>query len=165
MPREAKTLEGSRLGAVPRGDGTVDLTVWAPLVETLEVHAAAGVHRLEREDGGVHAGRFPCAPGDHYLLALDGTEAYPDPCSAFQPHGVRGPSEVVDHASFTWSDAAWPGLQLDELALYELHVGTFTEEGTFDAVVPRLSGLRELGVTAIELMPVCTFPGERGWGY
>ena len=164
MPGEAKTRSASRLGAVPRDDGSVELSVWAPLVETLEVHVAAGVHALERLDEGFHAGSFPGAAGDQYLLALDGAETVPDPCSAFQPHGVRGPSEVVDH-TFDWSDDEWEGVALDDLVLYELHVGTFTEEGTFDAVVPRLPGLRNLGVTAIELMPVATFPGERGWGY
>jgi maltooligosyltrehalose trehalohydrolase len=87
----------------------------------------------------------------------------PDPCSRSQPGGVRGPSRIVDTASF--AIAAGPQLALEELVLYELHVGTFTPEGTFDAVIPRLAGLRELGVTAIELMPVATFPGSRGWGY
>src|SRR5207302_2317176 len=78
---------------------------------------------------------------------------------------VTGPSRVLDTAAFEWRDDGWAGLTLDELVLYELHVGTFSEEGTFDGIVPRLCGLRELGVTAIELMPVATFSGERGWGY
>jgi maltooligosyltrehalose trehalohydrolase len=78
---------------------------------------------------------------------------------------VRGPSAVVDTGAFAWTDERWAGVALDDLVIYELHVGTFTEEGTFDAVIPELRGLRELGVTAIELMPVATFPGERGWGY
>ena len=95
---------------------------------------------------------------------LDG-EAWPDPCSRFQPEGVRGPSRVVDPGAFAWTDGGWQGLALDELVLYELHVGTFTQEGTFDAAIPHLEELRELGVTAIELMPVATFPGDRGWGY
>jgi maltooligosyltrehalose trehalohydrolase len=154
-----------RLGAVPDDDGTVALTVWAPSADTLEVHAADGAHPLERGADGLYTGRFPGRAGDQYLLALDGAATYPDPCSRYQPHGVRGPSQVVDPSSFEWTDSGRRSVALDELVLYELHVGTFSEEGTFDGVIPRLRRLRELGVTAIELMPVATFPGERGWGY
>jgi maltooligosyltrehalose trehalohydrolase len=153
------------LGAVPRDDGTVELTVWAPNARTLDVHTATGAHPLERGEQGFYAGRFPGRAGDQYLLAVDGTEAYPDPCSRFQPHGVRGPSEVVDPGAFAWTDSAWQGVTLDELVVYELHVGAFSEEGTFAGAIPYLAGLRRLGVTAIELMPIATFPGERGWGY
>jgi maltooligosyltrehalose trehalohydrolase len=126
------------------------------------VHAADGAHLLELGDDGIHSGVFG---GGEYLLAVDDTETYPDPCSRHQPYGVRGPSTVVDAPAFAWTDAAWPGLTVDDVCIYELHVGTFSEEGTFDGVIPRLRALRELGVTAIELMPVATFPGERGWGY
>jgi maltooligosyltrehalose trehalohydrolase len=104
-------------------------------------------------------------PGDDYLFVLDGDRAWPDPCSRFQPDGVRGPSRIVEPRSFVWNDEDWRGVPLEQLVLYELHVGTFTPEGTFDAIVPRLPGLRELGVTAIELMPIATFPGSRNWGY
>jgi maltooligosyltrehalose trehalohydrolase len=154
-----------QLGAVPRGDGTVEVRVWAPSVESLDVHTAKGVHALERGGDGVYRGSFPGGAGDEYLLAVNGLETYPDPMSRHQPYGVRGPSAVVDVGAFEWTDAAWEGIALDDLVLYELHVGTFSEEGTFDGVVPRLRALRDLGVTAIELMPVATFPGERGWGY
>ena len=139
--------------------------MWAPNAATLEVHAADGAHPLERGDDGLFAGRFPGRAGDQYLLAIDGAETYPDPCSRYQPYGVRGPSQIVDPGAFEWTDESWQGIALDELVLYELHVGTFSDEGTFEGVIPRLRGLRELGVTAIELMPVATFPGERGWGY
>jgi maltooligosyltrehalose trehalohydrolase len=128
----------------------------------LEVHAATGVEALERGDDGIHRGEFN---GEEYLLAIDGAETFPDPCSRHQPYGVRGASAVVDPRAFAWTDAAWQGLILDDLVIYELHVGTFSDEGTFDGVIPRLRVLRELGITAIELMPVDTFPGERGWGY
>jgi maltooligosyltrehalose trehalohydrolase len=87
----------------------------------------------------------------------------PDPCSRFQPEGIKGPSRIVDTSAF--EIAPGPAIALDELVLYELHVGTFSREGTFDGVIPHLAELRELGVTALELMPVATFPGERGWGY
>jgi maltooligosyltrehalose trehalohydrolase len=153
------------LGAVPVGDGTVELTVWGPSARTLHLHIAEGAHVLERANDGCFTGRFPGEAGDEYLLAVDGAETYPDPCSRSQPYGVRGPSQVVDPAAFEWTDSGWRGVSLDELVVYEVHVGTFSEDGTFDGVVPRLPALRELGVTALELMPVATFPGERGWGY
>ncbi len=148
-----------RLGAVPLGDGTVELCVWAPGAGSVSVRLDGEIE-LER-DGELWSGRFR---GDDYRLMVDGAE-WPDPCSRWQPEGVNGPSRELDTASFSWSDNGWDGLSLDGLVIYELHVGTFSEEGTFDGVVPRLRALRELGVTAIELMPVATFPGDRGWGY
>ncbi len=148
------------LGAVPNGDGAVDVCVWAPSCASVAVRAGAETTPLER-DGEYWRGTFT---GEEYVLVADGKE-WPDPCSRWQPEGVRGPSRVVDTSAFEWTDADWHGLKLDELVIYELHVGTFSEEGTFAGVIPRLTGLRELGVTAIELMPVATFPGERGWGY
>jgi len=152
---------GAALGAVPAGDDTASIRVWAPAAESLEVVAGGGRTPLER-DGDYWQGTFA---GDDYLLCIDGRQEYPDPCSRWQPEGVRGPSRVLDPGGFEWSDESWSGVPLDELVLYELHVGTFSEAGTFDGAIPRLAGLRELGVTAIELMPVATFPGERGWGY
>jgi maltooligosyltrehalose trehalohydrolase len=103
-------------------------------------------------------------PGRRYLLRLDGARDRPDPASRHQPEGVHGPSEVVN-ASFPWTDAGWFGRPLREYVTYELHVGTFSSEGTFDGVVPHLDALRELGATAVELMPVAEFPGRRNWGY
>jgi maltooligosyltrehalose trehalohydrolase len=150
----------SRLGAVPREDGTVEICVWSPAPSRVAVRSDGRETPLERE-GEYWRGTFP---GTDYLLVADGLE-WPDPCSRRQPEGVRGPSRVLDTGAFSWSDEGWDGVLLDDLVLYELHVGTFTGEGTFDAVVPRLRALRDLGVTAIELMPVATFPGERGWGY
>ena len=151
-----------RLGAIPTGDGDFELTVWAPKARRLDVLAADAAHPLERAGDELFSGTFP---GGEYLLAVDGADLWPDPCSRFQPYGVRGASATVDPAAFEWTDAAWSGVTLDDLVLYELHVGTFTEEGTFDAAIARLPALAELGVTAIEVMPIATFPGERGWGY
>jgi maltooligosyltrehalose trehalohydrolase len=148
-----------RLGTVPVGDGTVEVCVWAPAARSVAVRSDEEVE-LEPEDE-FWVGRFA---GEDYRLVVDGT-AWPDPCSRWQPEGVGGPSRVLDVGSFDWSDGGWDGVALDDLVLYELHVGTFSQEGTFDGVIPHLAGLRELGVTAIELMPVATFPGERGWGY
>ena len=90
---------------------------------------------------------------------------FPDPVSRWQPEGVHGPSRIVDAASFPWSDQDWRGIPLEDYLIYELHTGTFTPEGTFESIIPRLPYLRELGVTAIELMPVAEFPGRRNWGY
>jgi maltooligosyltrehalose trehalohydrolase len=138
----------------------VEIEVWAPKARTLAVHTAEGAHALEHGAGDLWTGTFPGAHGTEYLLCLDDAVTHPDPCSRWQPYGVRGPSAVVR------TQRSEPiGLGLDELVLYELHVGTFTEEGTFDAAARRLPQLRELGVTAVEVMPVATFPGERGWGY
>ena len=148
------------LGAVPQSTGVVDVSVWAPKARSLAVHAADGVHPLERGEGGVFSGTFPGEHGTEYLLCLDDGETYPDPCSRWQPYGVRGPSAVAQ-----LRPGERIGLSLDDLVLYELHIGAFTEEGTFDAAVAKLPQLRALGVTAIEVMPVATFPGERGWGY
>jgi len=103
--------------------------------------------------------------GTDYLYRLDRKIDRPDPASHWQPFGIDRASRVVDHSAFAWHDGSWGGRRLDELVIYELHVGTFTPEGTFAAVIPRLAQLAELGITAIELMPVAQFPGERNWGY
>jgi maltooligosyltrehalose trehalohydrolase len=127
------------------------------------VRLEGGDEALTETDDGVWEGHAPAPPGDDYRFVLDGADAWPDPCSRWQPEGIRGPSRILDTAAFEIEPG--PALALDELVLYELHVGTFSREGTFDGVIPRLAGLRELGITAIELMPVATFPGNRGWGY
>ena len=152
-------------GAVPVDERDVELRVWAPSVRALAVDVAHGRVALDPVGDGVWEARVAAVAGAEYRLVVDGGETYPDPCSRAQPYGVRGPSAVVDTGAFAWTDEGWKGVALDDLVIYELHVGTFTDEGTFDAVIPRLRGLRALGVTAIELMPVATFAGERGWGY
>jgi maltooligosyltrehalose trehalohydrolase len=150
-------------GAVPLSGGGVEFRVWAPSASRVGVRVRGNEHDLEPVGDGVHAAEIAAAPGDDYLFVLDGEHALPDPASRLQPEGIRGPSRVVDTSRF--EIAAGPDLRLDELVLYELHVGTFTDEGTFEAAIPHLGRLRELGVTAVELMPVATFPGRRGWGY
>ena len=156
-------------GAVPHGDG-VGFSVWAPHAQRVDVllesGAAVGAHRLEIAESSVFSGWIAGARhGDDYRFSLDGGEPRPDPVSRHQPGGVHGPSRVVDPSCFSWSDGGWRGRPMNELVLYELHVGTFTPEGTFDAVIPRLNELADLGVTAVELMPVAEFPGARNWGY
>ena len=152
------------LGAVPLEEDLVEFRVWAPAADTVAVRVDGRDHGLAHAGDGVWQSDVASEVGSDYLYLLDG-DAWPDPCSRFQPEGVRGPSRVVDPGRFAWSDEGWGGVALEDLAIYELHVGTFSAEGTFDGVIPYLPGLRELGVTAIELMPVATFPGDRGWGY
>jgi maltooligosyltrehalose trehalohydrolase len=103
--------------------------------------------------------------GDLYRFQLDRNPPWPDPASRYQPQGIHGPSQLLDASAFLWSDDQWPGVARERLTLYELHVGTFTTEGTFAAATEKLSSLRDLGVTAIELMPIADFPGSRNWGY
>lgn len=157
-------LETRPLGAVPLGGGRVAFRVWAPRAGRVRVRVGGRLHDLEPSEGAWE-GEVAAEPGERYVYVLGEGDERPDPCSRFQPDGIRGPSAVVDPSRFAWTDDGWEGLELAELVIYELHPGTFTSEGTFDAVIPHLRGLRELGVTAVELMPVATFPGERGWGY
>lgn len=140
--------------------------VWAPRPDTVELVLPDGRRPMDRDDRGWwrvdvdHAG-----PGTRYGFSLDGGPTRPDPRSASQPDGVEGWSEVVDHAAFEWHAAGWRGVPLPGAVLYELHVGTFTPGGTFDAAIERLPHLVELGVDAVELLPVAEFSGRRGWGY
>ncbi len=157
------------LGAWVAEDG-VHVRVWAPDVDrvelVLESGARAGTHGLERAADGYHAATVAgAAAGDRYRYRLDGRDPLPDPASRFQPEGVHGASQIVDARVFQWTDAAWRPPALAELILYELHVGTFSASGRFDGVIAHLAALKDLGVTAIELMPVADFAGERGWGY
>ncbi len=156
------------LGASVLPGGGVAFKVWAPRARSIEVELADGSARasLERGDDDVFAGAMTAAAaGADYFYVVDGTKKRPDPVSRSQPHGVHGPSRVVDHAAFLWSDQRWAGLPLDELVLYELHVGSFTTGGTFEAIIDKLPHLQALGINAIELMPVAEFPGARNWGY
>jgi len=160
-------------GGQLQSDNSVRFTVWAPraTAPAVRVRTAAGDvdHPLAAVDGqpGVFTARIEGigAGTDYWYVLGGGAPALPDPVSRWQPHGVHGASRVVDPASHTWTDAGWSGIRVDELVIYELHVGTFTPEGTFAAVIPRLANLRSLGVTAIEIMPVAQFPGDRNWGY
>jgi len=159
-----------RLGAVPHDDGTVEYRVWAPRAESVAVRSGRTEHDLEDEGFGVRGARLPGAPGDDYRFVLrppagGRARPLPDPCSRWQPEGLRGPSRVLDPGAFRWTDSGWRGVPASDLVLYELHVGTFTAEGTFGAAIEHLAALAELGVTAIEVMPVAEFPGARGWGY
>lgn len=138
-------------------------SVWAPSADRVRVSVDAGVHEMTAGDGGWwHAE----ADGINYAFLLgDDDKPLPDPRSRWQPHGVHGESRVYDHGEFEWTDDAWHGRQLPGGVLYELHVGTFTEGGTFDAAIDRLDHLVDLGITHVELLPVNSFDGTAGWGY
>ncbi|MGI8781012.1 MAG: malto-oligosyltrehalose trehalohydrolase [Solirubrobacteraceae bacterium] len=152
------------LGAFPIPGGATRFRVWAPRARELALDRDGARTALEPAGHGVFAAELPAAPGSDYAYLVDG-ERLPDPCSRWQPAGLRGPSRVLDAGAFAWTDAGWEPPRLRDVVLYELHAGTFTAEGTFEAVIPHLRGLRELGVTALELMPVAEFPGRHGWGY
>jgi maltooligosyltrehalose trehalohydrolase len=152
-----------RLGVEPLSGGRLRVCVWAPAAAEAAIRVGGRDHVLSRSDG-LWQGVVPGRPGDDYWIVLDG-RAWPDPWSRRQPQGIRRPSRVVDTATFRPTVTSPPMPPLDELVLYELHVGTFSPEGTFSGAARHLDELRALGVTAIELMPVATFAGARGWGY
>ncbi len=149
-----------RLGARPLGDGTCAFRVWAPRAEAIALRVGSREVELEHAGYGIYEVVAPADAGDDYLFALDGRR-FPDPCSRSQPRGLRGPSRVVQAPQV----APFEPPSHDALVVYELHVGTFTPEGTFAAAARELAGLAELGVTAIEVMPIAEFPGHHGWGY
>jgi maltooligosyltrehalose trehalohydrolase len=153
-----------RLGATVLEDGLVEFRVWAPDADRVAVRVGGADHELDDEGFGVRSARVAAAPGDDYWIIVDGRRL-PDPASRWQPRGLRGPSRVVDPEAFDWSDRRFRPAALREAVLYELHVGTFTPEGTFEAAAQHLPALAELGVTHVELMPVAEFPGHHGWGY
>ena len=143
-----------------------EFRVWAPHPQRVEL--VLGERRVAMTPAGggwwQHAGAG-AGPGTDYAFSLDGGPPRPDPRSAFQPYGVDGPSRVVDHEAFGWTDWAWRGVPLPGAVLYECHVGTFSAEGTFDGAIAHLDHVAALGADAIELMPVAEFSGDRGWGY
>jgi maltooligosyltrehalose trehalohydrolase len=171
VPR-AKRSVGRRTGwgARPEEGGT-RFSVWAPTAATVEAVLESGRRRgssvpLEQSAGGAFSAKVEgVGPGDRYRYRVDGRGPFPDPASRFQPEGVHGPSEVIDPTRFWWRADGFCGPDPRRLVIYEIHVGTFTPAGTFAGAIDRLPELRELGVTAIELMPVADFPGRRNWGY
>lgn len=161
-------LSHQPLGAQYLGGGRTRFLVWAPNARKVSVRLLSenGTSHVmsARADGYYELTLENVPPGSLYVYQLDDGPERPDPASRHQPHGVHGPSAVVadDHQ---WRDQHWFGLPLDQYVIYELHVGTFTPDGTFDAIIPRLKELSEIGITAIEIMPVAQFPGTRNWGY
>ncbi|MDQ3291178.1 MAG: malto-oligosyltrehalose trehalohydrolase [Bacteroidota bacterium] len=149
----------------PSGEASVIL--WAPLLKNAAINVV-GKEKMpltQQEFGYWQLTTNQIQPGDRYKFVLDGENEFPDPASLAQPEGVHGNSEAIDITHFTWSDAQWNNLPLEDYVLYELHTGTFTPDGTFVSLAEKLDYLKELGVNAIEIMPVAQFPGSRNWGY
>jgi len=164
---------GLRFGASVRSGYSVEFRVWAPNLTSLAVRVMGGnegepsrtIPMRQSSDSEFVATVPQVGAGADYVYVLDGERERPDPVSRWQPGGVHAPSRVVDPASFRWSDQGWSGIPLRDFIIYELHTGTFTREGTFEGMIPRLPYLRDLGITAIEIMPVAEVPGNRNWGY
>lgn len=156
-------------GARPLPQGGVSFRVWAPHASRLSVQLIAettSIFPMRRGSDDIFECVVPQATeGTDYFYVIDDVRPRPDPVSRCQPHGVHGPSRVVNPDSFPWTDQNWTGIPLREFIFYELHVGAFTADGTFEGIIPKLPHLRDLGITAIELMPVASFPGSRNWGY
>src|SRR5688572_5879880 len=149
--------------------GGTHFRIWAPERRRIEVvfeGRESKVYPMVRHPSGYFETFVEGAgAGARYRYRLDGARSFPDPASRFQPLGPHGPSEIVDGRAFEWSDAAWPGIAIAGQVLYEMHVGTFTPEGTWSSAIVELPALADTGVTCIELMPVSEFPGRFGWGY
>jgi maltooligosyltrehalose trehalohydrolase len=157
-----------KFGATPLSDNRCRFVVWAPLLSDMSL-VLYGKDRevvpLTVSQCGFFTAEAEAKPGSQYFFRLPDGRDLPDPASRFQPDSVHGASVVVDTHAFAWTDDAFAGHPLGDLIIYEFHVGTFTEKGTFSAAIPRLKGLAELGITAVEIMPVAQFPGSRNWGY
>ncbi len=158
-----------KLGANHLGGGTYGFLLWAPLHKHIRLRIVSpheAVHEMSLRDHGYFEATVEgLEPGARYVYVLPDDREFPDPASRWQPDGAHGPSALVDHTSFGWKDNEWNNLPLEEYILYEFHVGTFTPEGTLDDAAGRIDYLRELGINAVELMPVAQFPGSRNWGY
>jgi maltooligosyltrehalose trehalohydrolase len=158
------------LGASPLRWGTM-FRVWAPMAEAVEVIVESpgwdskAIPMEQSSDGYFSCIVEKIGAGDLYRYRVDGKGPFPDPASRFQPQGVHGPSQVIDPSSYHWSDSNWRGIASTKLVFYELHIGTFTTTGTFQSAAGKLPLLSELGISAVELMPVADFPGNRNWGY
>jgi maltooligosyltrehalose trehalohydrolase len=153
-----------RLGATPLDDGLVQFRVWALNDGGVRVRVGGREHALTDAGLGVFEARVEAQAGEDYVYVV-GDDELPDPCSRHQPRGLRGPSRIVDARAFAWTDDRFAPRPLAEQVIYELHVGTFTAQGTFRAAIEHLPELARLGVTSIEVMPIAEFPGNHGWGY
>jgi maltooligosyltrehalose trehalohydrolase len=157
-----------RIGAKYLGNNKCSFTVWAPLKEKMVLHI---VHpsdqkiEMQKDDEGYFNAEVETPAGTKYFCMPDGEKDVPDPASLYQPEGVHGVSEVIDHSTYQWQDKNWKPPAFEDIILYELHIGTFTDEGTFESAISKLDHLTEIGVNAIEIMPVAQFPGNRNWGY
>lgn len=153
------------IGPRPLGDGLWQFTVWAPGPDRVELETGHGRHPMQRDTAGYWHAEISASPGETYGFVLDQETRRADPASHHQPDGVHAFGRLVDHGAFRWQTKRFIAAPLEDTVLYELHVGTFTAEGTFDAAIARLDFLAELGINAVEVMPVAQFPGTRNWGY
>jgi maltooligosyltrehalose trehalohydrolase len=151
------------------GENRCSFTVWAPEKKTILLHLVSPADRkiemTKDTDGYFTAEVGDITPGSKYVYLLENGKEFPDPASFYQPEGVHGPSGIIDHNGYKWPDQLWRGCLLKDLIFYEIHVGAFTPEGTFAAIVDRLDDIKDCGINALEIMPVGQFPGERNWGY
>ncbi|MEM3329539.1 MAG: malto-oligosyltrehalose trehalohydrolase [Saccharolobus sp.] len=152
-------------GPIIEDNNEVTFTLWAPYQKEVKLKILGkGIYEMEKDDRGYFKATVKAHINDKYKYILDNGLEVPDPASRYQPEGVHGYSEIVE-SNFNWEDWNWKGISRKDLIIYEIHVGTFSQEGTFDGVIKKLDYLKELGVTAIELMPVAQFPGRKDWGY
>jgi maltooligosyltrehalose trehalohydrolase len=167
MQPVADTAEAIQMNGANLKKGVCEFRVWAPRAKQVILKlVGSGEYTMEAEADGHFRFNAPAKVGDKYFYVVDRHKPVADPVSRYLPEGVHGPTQIVDPQAFQWSDADWRGLDLHEYVIYELHVGTFTREGTFDAVQKKLEYLKHsLGISVIELMPVAAFPGARNWGY
>jgi maltooligosyltrehalose trehalohydrolase len=155
------------IGAEPQPGGGVHFRIWAPLPKKIVLVVDGVEHALQTEEGGYRSAYVAaaCAGSRYGYLVNSGRRALPDPASRAQPEGARELSAVADPSAYRWTDAAWKGLRREGQVIYEMHVGTFTREGTWAAGIDKLPLLKDAGVSVIEMMPVAEFPGRFGWGY
>jgi maltooligosyltrehalose trehalohydrolase len=159
---------GKRPVGVSYSEGISSVSVWAPMAKQvhLKIKDRPGLVDLHRDIKGYWNNEVgELSPGNYYKFVINGQHELPDPASSYQPEGVHSWSEVVDHQRFSWKDKEWRPLPLDKMVVYELHVGTFTEEGNFEGIMSKLNHFLNLGINTIQLMPISQFPGDRNWGY
>jgi maltooligosyltrehalose trehalohydrolase len=160
--------KASRIGTTRLPDGSWQFLLWAPQSRSVSIHFkdTDELTPMENLERGYHRAILKALDANtKYLYRLEDGRELPDPASRLQPEGVHGPSQIVDTGAFRWTDQSWEGRPLAGSIFYELHVGVYTPEGTFDALIPRLPDLVDLGITTIEIMPIAQFPGGRNWGY
>jgi len=162
------------IGAELIGPNKTHFRVWAPKAKNVDLVLESGAeknaersfHPLTREDGGYFSGTAEAGAGALYRFRINDAENFhPDPASRFQPQGPHGPSCIVNPTQFKWTDEKWRGVKMRGQIVYEMHIGTFTPEGTWRAAAEQLAELARIGITVIEMMPIADFPGNFGWGY
>ena len=158
-----------KIGTTLLQNGEYEFKVWAPKAEEMAVKIISPqekIVKMEKDKSDYWTTRIQgISSSTRYVYKINNSDERPDPASNYQPDGIHAASEVVDHSLFDWTDENWKGIELKDYIIYEIHTGTFTNEGTFEGIIPKLEYLKELGITAVELMPVAQFPGNRNWGY